>query len=134
MKFAYYFHSIIEALVGLGYERGINIHGAPYDFRKAPNEHMEYFNRLVELIESSYASNGNKSVILISHSMGSTMVLYMLNSKSKSWKDKYIKCHISLSGVWAGTVKAMKVFAVGDNLGNPMVSILIVHLVRYLVC
>ena len=39
--------------------RGKNIHGAPYDFRKAANEHQDYFARLKSLIEKTY-----KNVIL----------------------------------------------------------------------
>ncbi|KAH7932256.1 hypothetical protein HPB51_029397 [Rhipicephalus microplus] len=31
-----YFTRIVEALVALGYQRGIDVRGAPYDFRKAP--------------------------------------------------------------------------------------------------
>ena len=34
-KSAIYFHPMVEALVKLGYQRGLDIHGAPYDFRKA---------------------------------------------------------------------------------------------------
>ena len=120
--FAYYFHYIVEALVQLGYQRGVNIHGAPYDFRKAPNEQQEYFKKVVTLIEETYAQNGDKSVILLTHSMGSTMMLYLLNHKSQAWKDKYIRAQVSISGVWAGTVQAMKVFAVGDNLGSPIIN------------
>lgn len=33
-----YFISIVEALVDLGYKRGVDIHGAPYDFRKAASK------------------------------------------------------------------------------------------------
>ena len=120
--FAYYFHYIVEALVQLGYQRGVNIHGAPYDFRKAPNEQQDYFKRVVTLIEDSYAQNGDKSVILLTHSMGSTNMLYLLNKQSQAWKDKYIRAQVSISGVWAGTVQAMKVFAVGDNLGSPIIN------------
>lgn len=37
-KAGYYFKTISEMLVNdLGYERKKNIHGAPYDFRKAPS-------------------------------------------------------------------------------------------------
>jgi lysophospholipase-3 len=33
-----YFHNIAEMMVNkLGYRRGIDLHGAPYDFRKAPS-------------------------------------------------------------------------------------------------
>ena len=38
-KAGYYFRTISDMLVDtMGYERGKNIHGAPYDFRKAPSE------------------------------------------------------------------------------------------------
>ena len=38
-KSAQYYHAIAEALVlHLGYQRGINLHGAPYDFRKAASK------------------------------------------------------------------------------------------------
>ena len=40
--------------VGQGYVRGENLHGAPYDFRRAANEHGEYFERLKQLVEDSY--------------------------------------------------------------------------------
>ena len=93
-----------EALVlQLGYQRGINLHGALYDFRKAANEQQDYFDKVTKLIENTTESNGGKSVILVSHSMGSTMMLYMLNHKPQDWKDKYIRAHISMAGVWAGS-------------------------------
>ena len=34
--------------------RGQNIHGAPYDFRRAANENQEYFVKLKTLIEETY--------------------------------------------------------------------------------
>jgi lysophospholipase-3 len=34
-SYAEYFSKIADGLISLGYERGINLHGAPYDFRKA---------------------------------------------------------------------------------------------------
>ena len=86
------------------------------------DEQKVYFEELTKLIEDSYLQNGNKSVILITHSMGSTMSLYLLNQKSLAWKSKHIRAQISIAGVWAGTVRAMKVFAVGDNLGSFWVS------------
>ena len=116
-----YFRDIAESLVSIGYQRGVNLHGAPYDFRKAANEHFDYFQRVVDLIQDAYTRNGNKSVIIITHSMGSTMALYLLNHQSKAWKDKYIRAFISLGGPWIGTVQALKTFAIGDNFNNPLV-------------
>ncbi|CAB4067341.1 LYPLA3 [Lepeophtheirus salmonis] len=43
----------------------------------------------------------------------------MILEKLLEWKDKYIRSFISLAGVWAGTMRAMKVFfSMGDNLGS----------------
>ena len=40
-KSAQYYHAMAEALVlHLGYQRGINLHGAPYDFRKAAGKFL----------------------------------------------------------------------------------------------
>lgn len=86
------------------------------------DEQREYFEKVTELIEETYLKNGNKSVILITHSMGSPMMLFMLNHKDQAWKDKYIRAQVSLAGVWAGTVRAMKVGSVGDNLGSAWVN------------
>jgi lysophospholipase-3 len=32
-----YFNNLVASLVSYGYERGVSIRGAPYDFRKAPS-------------------------------------------------------------------------------------------------
>ena len=52
--FSVYFALIVEKLLPHGYVRGKNIHGAPYDFRKAANEHQDYFVKLKALIEETY--------------------------------------------------------------------------------
>ena len=52
--FSVYFALIVSKLLTQGYERGLNIHGAPYDFRRAANEHEEYFDNLKTLIEETY--------------------------------------------------------------------------------
>ncbi|XP_025836355.1 group XV phospholipase A2 isoform X2 [Agrilus planipennis] len=113
-----YFKYIGDILVKLGHERNITIKGAPYDFRKAPNENQEYFENLKNLIETAYDENGNQSVMLIAHSMGGPMSLQLLSRQKQSWKDKYIKCLITLAGAWGGSVKAVKVYAIGDDLGS----------------
>jgi len=116
--FSIYFANVVKKLLPQGYLRGVNIHGAPYDFRKAANEHGEFFQKLKALVEETYQSNGEIPVVLVSHSMGSIMSHYFLLHQSKTWKDKYIRALLSVSGVWGGTVRAVKVFAVGDNLDS----------------
>lgn len=112
-----YFDTLVKQLVGLGYERNRNIFGAPYDFRRAPNELQDYFRDLKSLVERAYRDNNDEKVALICHSMGCLNGLYFLNSQTQTWKDKHIRMLVSLSGVWGGSVKAMKAFASGDNFG-----------------
>ena len=60
--------------------------------------------------------NNNTPVTLLVHSMGGPMTLIMLQRQSQKWKDKYINAFITLSAVWAGSVKAVKVFAIGKRI------------------
>ncbi|PSN37787.1 Group XV phospholipase A2 [Blattella germanica] len=113
-----YFKYIAKFLLDLGYERNVSLRGAPYDFRKAPNENGDYFVQLKALVEETYSLNDNTPVIIMAHSMGAPMSLLFLQSQSKSWKDKYVNKFITLAGAWGGSVKAMKVFLLGDNLGT----------------
>ncbi|XP_018043757.1 PREDICTED: group XV phospholipase A2-like [Atta colombica] len=113
-----YFKDIGNMLVNdLGYIRNLSIRGAPYDFRKGPSENEEFFTKLKTLVEETYIMNNNTPVTLLVHSMGGPMTLIMLQRQSQKWKDKYINAFITLSAVWAGSVKAIKVFAIGDDLG-----------------
>ncbi|KAK3608072.1 hypothetical protein CHS0354_031058 [Potamilus streckersoni] len=117
-----YFSPIVSAMVKWGYTRGKSVRGAPYDFRKAPNELEDYFQNLTELIEDTYMQNNNTRIVIIGHSMGNPLTLYFLNQKSQPWKDKFIRSHISLAGVWGGAVKTLRLMASGDNLGVPIVK------------
>lgn len=113
-----YFKDIGNMLVNeLGYIRNLSLRGAPYDFRKGPSESEEFFAKLKELVEETYIMNNNTPVTLLAHSMGGPMSLIMLQRQTQKWKDKYINSLITLSAVWAGSIKAVKVFAIGDDLG-----------------
>lgn len=70
------------------------------------------------LVEETYVLAGNASVTLVVHSMGGPMSLVFLQQMPTSWKDRYIARIISLAGAWAGSAKAVKVFAIGDDLGS----------------
>lgn len=70
------------------------------------------------LVEETYEKSGNQRVTLIVHSMGGPMSLVFLQMQPQKWKDKYVDKIISLAGAWAGSVKAIKVFAIGDDLGS----------------
>ncbi|XP_028168991.1 group XV phospholipase A2-like [Ostrinia furnacalis] len=115
-----YFNTIADALVKVGYVRNVSIRGAPYDFRKAPNENVDFFPKLKSLVEESYNRNNKSAVTLVVHSMGGSMALHFLRLQTQAWKDQYIRRMVSLSTPWGGSVKALKVFAIGDDLGSLM--------------
>ena len=83
-------------------------------YSSSADEHTEYFANLKNLIEDTYTINGNKKVVLIVHSLGGLMALTMLHEQTQSWRDKYIRSMISLSGAWGGSAKAVKVYAIGE--------------------
>ncbi|KAK3761141.1 hypothetical protein RRG08_022545 [Elysia crispata] len=112
-----YFYHIVEDLVSVGYKRNVSVRGAPFDFRKAPNEMGQYYKDLQKLIEDTYELNNRTKCVVIGHSMGNPVFLYFLNHQPQAWKDQYIQSFISLSGVWAGAVKTLRLFSSGDSLG-----------------
>ena len=77
-----------------------------------------YYDALKQLIEDAYTNGNNTPVTLLAHSMGAPSSLYLLTKVvDQAWKEKYIKSYVTISGVWRGCSKAMKMFASGGNLG-----------------
>jgi lysophospholipase-3 len=66
-----YFNVIVDALVKrYNHKRGVTIRGAPYDWRRAPNEFDDYYANFTRLVEETYETNNKTKVMLIAHSMG----------------------------------------------------------------
>lgn len=77
------------------------------------DENEEYFLQLQKMVEEMY-DQYQEPVYLLGHSMGCHYILYFLNHKPQSWKDKYIKGFISLGAPWGGAVKTLRVLASGN--------------------
>lgn len=118
-----YFDTIIATLEkSNGMVRNSDMIGAPFDFRKAPNELEQFFVDLKLLIEDHYVRNNFRRVTLICHSMGCLNSLYLLNRQTQNWKDVYIQRLITLGAPWDGSFKAISAMLHGDNLGIPLLN------------
>ncbi|ELT94107.1 hypothetical protein CAPTEDRAFT_214081 [Capitella teleta] len=105
-----------------GYERGVNLLGAPYDFRYSPVSHEEYFDDLKRLVEQTYLRNGRRRVLLVSHSMGGLMATFFLNHQTDDWKRSHIKGLVTLNTPWDGAMVVAQLHAAGDDWGIEIVD------------
>lgn len=118
-----YFERIISTLeTNNELIRNVDMIGASYDFRRAPNELITYFQNLTDLIEEFYMQNNYRSVSLVCHSMGCLNTVFLLNQHSQEWKDVYVRRVISLAAPWAGSVGALSAMLFGDTLGIPFLN------------
>ena len=120
-----YFRDLLTPLTKVGYVRGVNIHGAPYDWRLAPDSlnRLGYFRQLSHLIEETYTKNTNTRVTLICHSLGCPTILYFLNSQvSADWKKQYINHLVTLAGAWAGSILTISSLISGSNFMIPTID------------
>uniref|UniRef100_A0A6G1SBH4 Group XV phospholipase A2 n=1 Tax=Aceria tosichella TaxID=561515 RepID=A0A6G1SBH4_9ACAR len=118
-----YFHNIINTLAEKnGYVPNVDMVGAAFDFRKAPNELGYFFDDLKDLIERQYVENNHQPVTLICHSMGCLHSLYLLNNQTETWKEVHVRRLISLAAPWSGSFKAVIAMLFGDNLGIPLLD------------
>lgn len=62
--------------------------GAPYDWRLGPTEYAKYdWPRLKQLVEETYAANGNMPVAFVSLSLGGPYLLSFFNLVvTQEWK------------------------------------------------
>jgi pimeloyl-ACP methyl ester carboxylesterase len=125
VKSSWQFQGILTAAAAMGYTDGVNMLGAPYDFRKitSPSVWREYCRSLKALVEHFGSSS---KVVLLSHSMGSALLLTFLvlylpkvmsPRKVAAWKETYIQRWVTVNGAFGGAGKALRSFLSGDNNG-----------------
>lgn len=115
--------SLVESLVKIGYERDMNIHAAPYDFRKSPLDNEEYLDQVKGLIEMSYGLNKKEKIILICHSLGCLYSLHFLNRMTSEWKEKFVDDFISIGAPYGGAVSAVAAQLSGSSLGPRFIEV-----------
>uniref|UniRef100_J3N163 AB hydrolase-1 domain-containing protein n=2 Tax=Oryza brachyantha TaxID=4533 RepID=J3N163_ORYBR len=96
---------VVRALEGVGYKEGVNLFGAPYDFRYAPappGKNATVFSSFVadlrRLLEHASRKNGGKPAILVTHSFGGVMAVEFLTRSTAHVK------HLVMTSTGAGGV------------------------------
>lgn len=104
-----YMSTLIEALEAAGYQQGVNLFAACYDFRKIgdPAEIDAWCLSLSKLIEQS-CSMQEKQAIIIGHDLGAVVANYFLVGAMQEWKDRFINKFLSISGTFGGCPKALR--------------------------
>lgn len=85
-----------------GYERGVSIRAAPYDFRYAPHSQPFWIANLRQLVEDTWNLNGHRKVVLVAHSMGGLYSAHFLSRQTAAWKDRYVEALITVNTPWTG--------------------------------
>lgn len=108
-----------NAMEQLGYRAGLNLFGAPFDWRLPGQAYGSLYRNLTNVIELAYNKSNGKKVALIAPSFGPQVTLGFLNNKTTAWKDKHIEWFIADSPVWSGSPTALFALTSGfPLLGN----------------
>eukprot|EP01052_Picozoa_sp_SAG31_P008149 SAG31_NODE_404_length_16109_cov_10.686696_5_plen_1381_part_00 len=99
---------------------------APYDWRLAI-PHLEkrdkYFTGLMNTIEELYEDNDNKSVVIMTHSMGCKVAHYFMywikftQQDGQAWLDKHVHSMLPISGPFLGARKSFRAVLTGEDFG-----------------
>lgn len=108
-----------SAMEQYGYRVGVNLFGAPFDWRLGSQSDGPLYRNLTDLIETVFAKNGGKKVALVAPSFGPQVALGFLHQQTQEWKDKYISWFVADSPVWSGAPEALCALTSGFPLfGN----------------
>jgi lysophospholipase-3 len=129
-----YFSALVQALTARGYTPGTNLHGAPYDWRLAPDAHMVpggyYDRRLRLLIQTSVNRSAGHRAWIVAHSLGCPTASAFLSSQSDAWLATHIEGLVALARVWGDGATLAMAMVSGDNFGLPPIPLDYVRLVQ----
>ncbi|ELR23917.1 Lecithin:cholesterol acyltransferase [Acanthamoeba castellanii str. Neff] len=121
---------LIQNFADIGYDSN-NLFMAAYDWRlsfKGLQQRDQYFTKLKHMVELAYDTNNHRKVVILTHSMGSNVLLYFLNwvqadpatnggdggGESSEWVDKYIESWVNIAGPMLGVPKALASLSSGE--------------------
>jgi hypothetical protein len=114
-----YYATVISNLESAGYVGGVDLYGAPYDWRvpsSALYERNEWYAQLKELILTARRNNQGKKVNLVTHSMGGPTIATFL-AANVTFAEENVANFIPIAAPWMGAAKAIIALLYGDNFG-----------------
>jgi len=112
---------MIEMFEAQGYVIGKDLHGAPYDWRLAPQHNKIYHDKLKTLIEDTVKRNG-KPAIVITHSYGGVMFYDFLLKMTAEWKKAHVDEFIPMGAPFGGAAKTLRAVLSGYAFNIPLLK------------
>ncbi|EAY21335.1 Lecithin:cholesterol acyltransferase family protein [Trichomonas vaginalis G3] len=100
---------VINKLEEEGYIEGLDLFGAPYDWRLMPLNFNGYLEDLKVLIEKVYSQTGNQKVALYGISGGGNVIQKFCQTVAQEWKDKYLRQVLLHGPSYGGAGEALNV-------------------------
>eukprot|EP00771_Trimastix_marina_P000616 gnl/Trimastix_PCT/1634.p1 GENE.gnl/Trimastix_PCT/1634~~gnl/Trimastix_PCT/1634.p1 ORF type:complete len:430 (+),score=140.32 gnl/Trimastix_PCT/1634:62-1351(+) len=113
-----YLHDMLHHFMDAGYVPGVNLFGAPYDWRRASPDHSRHngqYADLKQLVERAFKTSGGRRVHLVGHSLGGPYgQAFLAEYVDQAWKDRHVASFISLAGAFGGSIDAVIMQATGQ--------------------
>jgi hypothetical protein len=106
------FGALVTAFEIYGYKEGVNMFGAPFDWRQSSQGSQQAYSDLQALIEKVFTST-KRRVALLAPSYGPQVMLGFLQLMTQEWKDTYLEWFVAASPVWSGSSTALYSQAMG---------------------
>jgi len=108
-----------------GYEEGVDLDAAPYDWRIPPQEleaRDHYFTNALSIIERMFHINGKK-VVLLCHSLGCKVGHYLLkfakHHRGQEWIDTFVETLFLAGNPTLGASVSLPRLVLGHRMGLP---------------